>query len=177
MMPRLEPTTEDDWDDETRELIAQLGGLNIFLTLAHHPKLLKRWLVFGGHVLMKSSLPPRERELAILRTGWQCASPYEFGQHTVMGAQAGLTDDEIRRVTEGPDAPGWSAFDVDLLRGVDELVANQRLGDQTWAALTARFSTEQVIDFVFTVGQYVLTCMALNTFEVPLDDGVPGFPE
>jgi 4-carboxymuconolactone decarboxylase len=176
-MPRLEPTTEGDWDDETRELIEALGGLNIFRTLAHHPKLLKRWLVFGGHVLMKSSLPPRERELAILRVGWQCASPYEFGQHTVMGAQAGLTDDEIRRVTEGPDAVGWSGFDAHLLRGVDELVADQRLSDETWTALTDTFSTEQVIDFVFTVGQYVLTCMALNTFEVPLDEGVPGFPE
>ena len=55
--PRVAPTTAADWDEETAALIAASGGLNIFTTLAHHPKLLKRWLVFGGHVLAKSSLP------------------------------------------------------------------------------------------------------------------------
>ena len=37
--------------------------LNVFATFAHHPKLMKRWLVFGNHVLAKSTLPARDREL------------------------------------------------------------------------------------------------------------------
>jgi alkylhydroperoxidase family enzyme len=176
IVPRLAPTTPDDWDDETRALVESLGGLNIFTTLAHHPKLLKRWLVFGGHVLAKSTLPARERELLILRVGWRCGSPYEFGQHTVIGRRDGLTDDEIRRITEGPGAPGWSADDATLLRAVDDLVDDHRLGDATWGALTEKYDTQQVMDLVFAVGQYVLTCMALNSFGVQIDDGVPGFP-
>ncbi len=174
-MPRIEPTTEDDWDDETRALIETLGGLNIFTTLAHHPKLLKRWLVFGGHVLAKSTLAPRERELAILRVGWRCQSDYEFGQHTLIGRQSGLSDDEIRRITSDT-YEGWSEVDAVVLRAVDELVAEQRLSDGTWAALTSHFDTQQVMDLVFATGQYVLTCMALNSFEVERDPGVPGFP-
>ena len=42
--------------------------LNIFGSLAHHPDLLRRWLVFAGHVLSKNTIAPRERELLILRT-------------------------------------------------------------------------------------------------------------
>ncbi|HEV2690106.1 MAG TPA: hypothetical protein VGV35_16215 [Bryobacteraceae bacterium] len=74
--PRIPPVPESDWDSETREILQGLRRdgrvFNIFATLARHPKLLKRWLVFGNHVLSKSSLPARERELAILRMGWLC---------------------------------------------------------------------------------------------------------
>lgn len=87
--PRLEPTTSDEWDDETVALLDAVGHLNIFTTLAHHPKLLKRWMVFGGHVLGKNTLTARDRELLILRAGWRCGCAYEFGQHTVIGHRSG----------------------------------------------------------------------------------------
>jgi alkylhydroperoxidase family enzyme len=175
--PRVEPTVEEDWDDETRRLLDRVGRLNVFTTIAHHPKLLKRWLVFGAHVLAKSSLPARERELVILRVGWRCASPYEFGQHTLIGREVGLTDGEIRRLTEPNADDTWSPRDAALIAAVDELVAGQRVSDDTWAALSLDWSTEQLLDVVFAVGQYVMTCMALNTFGVQLDEGVPGFPD
>src|SRR5436190_23742181 len=95
--PRMAPMTVDEMDAETREIVERgaFSGrvLNIFATLARHPKLLKRWLVFGTHVLGKSTLTPRERELLILRIGWRCGSDYEWGQHVVIGRAAGLTDD------------------------------------------------------------------------------------
>ena len=173
--PRLPPTTAEDRDAETQALVEGLGNLNIFATLAHHPKLLKRWLVFGGHVLNKSTLPARERELAILRVGWRCGSDYEFGQHTIIGRREGITDDEIRRLaTEALD--GWSATDAAIVRAADELVADHTLGDETWAELNETWSTQQIMDLVFAIGQYVLTSMALNSFRVQREDGVPGFP-
>ncbi len=174
--PRIPPSAEGDWDDETRELLDRLGRMNIFTTLAHHPKLLKRWLVFGSHVLAKSTLPARERELLILRVGWRCGSPYEFGQHTVIGEQAGVTSEEVRRLTQ-PGLDGWEPRDAALVAAADELVDQHRITDATWAALAGSWSTEQLIDIVFTVGQYVMVSMALNTFEVPIDDGMPGFPD
>lgn len=177
--PRLAPTTEDDWDDDTRALLDRLNRYNIFTTLAHHPDLLRRWLTFGGHVLVQSTLPPRPRELAILRVGWRCGSAYEFGQHTVLGRSVGLTDDEIQRVATAEPLTGgrWSDEDAEILRAADELVSDFVLSDETWAALAARWSTQQVLDLIFTVGQYVLVSMALNTLGVELDAGLPGFPE
>ncbi len=174
--PRLAPTTAADWDEETAALLAASGDLNIFTTLAHHPKLLKRWLVFGGHVLAKSSLPARERELVILRTGWRCGSEYEFGQHTVIGLDSGLEEDDIARLAGPGDAEGWSPDDALLVRAVDELVDDHCLADDTWASLVARWSTQQVMDLVFTVGQYQLVSMALRSFGVQREPGVPGFP-
>jgi alkylhydroperoxidase family enzyme len=149
---------------------------NILKTLAHHPKLLKRWRVFANHILFKSSLPVREREILILRVAWLCRAGYEWGHHAIIGKESGLSDDEIRRITEGPDAPGWDAFDAALLRAVDELRGDAFVSDSTWSALAERFSTQQMMDVVFTVGQYNLVSMALNSFGVQQDDGFGDLP-
>ena len=180
--PRVAPMAESEWSDEAREQLEKLGGasgsvFNIFKTLAHHPKLMKRWLVFGNHVLGKNTLSPREREIAILRIGWLCRAEYEWGQHAAISRGIGMSEEEIQRVAEGPDAPGWDPFDVTLLRAVDELHDDAMITHATWKALSARYDTQQLMDLVFTVGQYNLVSMALNTFGVQLDEGIEGFPE
>lgn len=177
--PRIEPLPEDLWDAEAKELLprAQMHGrtLNIFKTLAAHPRLLKRWMVFGNHVLFRSTLPPRERELVILRIGWLCEAEYEWGQHVLIGQQAGLNAEEIARIKLGADAEGWSEFDATLVRAVDELHADACISDATWQALSARYNTQQLLDLVFAIGQYNLVSMVLNTLGVQLDEGIPGF--
>ena len=180
--PRIEPLPEAQWNEEVRTAVEPArvnvgrGKVpNILATIARHPKLLKRWNVFGNHVLFKSTLPARDREILILRIGWLCRSGYEWGQHVIIGRRAGLTDADFERIRAGADAPGWSAFESALLRAADELHQDAFISDATWHALAARYDTQQLMDVVFTVGQYNLVSMALNTFGVQLDDGVEGF--
>lgn len=153
--------------------------LNIFGTLGNHPDLLRRWMVFATHVLSKSTLSARDRELLILRTGWNCRSRYEFGQHVLIALRCDISADEIEAVKSGPDHPSWSTFDAALLRAADELHDRSSLTDATWAALSSRYSTEQLMDAVAAVGAYHLVAMFLNSFRVELDDGVPDttFPD
>lgn len=180
--PRIAPLPEGEWDAEARELIERSVGEawrkppKLFTTLVRHPKLLKRWLVFGAHILRKSSLPARERELVILRTGWLCRAEYEWGHHVVIGKEAGITDDEVVRITQGAAAPGWSALDAALLRATDELCADKRIADDTWATLAKLLDTRQLMDLTFTVGEYVMVSMVLRTLGVEHDEGYPRFP-
>lgn len=178
--PRIPPLPPSEWDDETSELMESRrrdGGVyNIFTTLARHPKLLKRWLVFGSHILSKSTLPAREREIAILRMGWLSGAEYEWGHHVAIGKQAGFSADEIKRIAEGPDAAGWDPFEATLLRAVDELHANSFVSDSTWKTLAERYSTQQLLDFLFTAGQYKLVSMVLNSVGIQLEEGFEGFP-
>jgi 4-carboxymuconolactone decarboxylase len=177
--PRVAPLREEELDDEGREFMETVSRegrvLNIYRTLVAHPKLLKRWGVFGTHVLYKSTLPARERELLILRTGWLCRSGYEWGQHVIIAKGCGVKDAEIERVRAGPDAQGWSQFDAALLRAADELHNDSFISDTTWEALSERFDTQQMIDVIFAVGQYHIVSMALNSLGVQLDEGVRGF--
>ena len=93
----------------------------------------------------------------------------------MIGRAAGLTDDEIRRVQDGPDAPGWSADDATLLRAADELHDDSCITDATWEALAARYDQRQLIELPMLVGHYHLVAYALNSLGVQREPGVPGF--
>jgi len=184
--PRIKPLQEDEWDDAARDVLApMLAGkgvnseraevFNIFKTLVHHPDLARRWLVFGNHILGKSTLPPREREILILRIGYLCQAGYEWGQHVEIGKRVGMSVADINACKTGPETPGLSEADRLLLQATDELHADAHISDTTWAGLSAHFDTRQLMDLVFTVGQYNLVSMALNSFGVQLDDGLPGW--
>ena len=176
-IPRVAPLDVEELDPETRARFGEGPVLGIFRTLAHHPDLMKRWLVFGNHVLGKSTLPARERELVILRVGWLCQAGYEWGQHVLIGRTAGLSDEEIERIAEGPEAGDWSAEDRWLLRATDELHGDAFIADATWQALAEAFSVQQLMDLIFTVGQYNLVSMALNSLGVQPEEGLPRLPQ
>ncbi|HWI27535.1 MAG TPA: carboxymuconolactone decarboxylase family protein [Stellaceae bacterium] len=177
--PRLMPLEESEFSPEQRELLAPLarGGrvYNIFRTLARYPKLMKRWLPFANHLLFKSSLAARDRELLILRVAWLTRSEYEWGQHVEIAKREGIAPAEIERVAAGATAEGWTDEDAALLRAADELWENACLGEASWAALRRRFSEREIMDLVFTVGGYALLAMALNSFGVRLDPDLQGF--
>jgi len=180
--PRLAPLTESQWNEEQIKLLTPFKRedgrvLNIFTTIVRHPKLYDRFSTFGLYVLQEQTLPDRDQEILILRIGWLCQAEYEFGQHTLLGKRVGLTDEEILRITKEPDEPGWSNFDAALVRAADELYYDAIISDATWKMLSERYNEKQLMDVIFTVGQYNLLSWALNTLGVQLDEGVPSFPE
>jgi alkylhydroperoxidase family enzyme len=173
--PRVAPVALDACTEEQREIVAPMLArgkvLNIFRTMLNHPVAAKAFLVWGGYILSKkSSLPPREREIVILRIGYLCKSGYEWTQHHRIGLREGLTADEIERIKRGA-AAGWSPADAALIKAADELHADQFVTDPTWAELSAHFTPKQCMDAVFTAGQYTQVSMFLNTFGVQLDEG------
>jgi len=152
------------------------ADLNIFATLARHPRLFKRWSAFGGTLLYRGELSERDRELLILRTAWNCRAGYEWGQHARIARAAGLSDDEIARVAKGPDKPGWDTFEASLLRAADELHADSVISDPTWAALAERYGERQLIEVCMLVGQYHLVAFTLNSLGIEREPGVEGLP-
>jgi len=177
--PRIAPLEADQWNDEAKKVMAQFVDRgradNIFKTLAHHPPLMRRWLRFANHVLGKSTLAPGDRELVILRIGYLCRAGYEWGQHVRIARLAGMSDAKIRSAKTGPDTAGLEELDRLLLKATDELHADAHISDDTWEGLSEHLSTQQLMDLVFTVGQYNLVSMAVNTLGVQLDEGLPGW--
>ncbi len=166
--------------DPDPDVLAENRGqqtANVRATLGLHPEFYRG--AFGAlsrFIGDETSTPHRQRELVILRTGWNCGSQYEFGQHTLFGRKAGLTDAEIVALTRPLTTFPWAEEDKLLLEMADELYTDCSVSDPTWVRLAARWSPKEVLEFVVLIGSYFMVSAILNTFGVQLDDGVPGWP-
>ena len=174
-VPFRDFSTLSDEDKKMGERNKVNGNVvNIFRVLMQHPKLARAWSKFANYILSdQQTLAPREREILILRIGWLNQAPYEYEQHVRIAKSVGLTDDEIDRIGKGPKA-GWNKHDAALVQTADDLFENSVVSDESWKTLSERYNTEQMMDVVFTVGQYNLVSWALNSLGVPLDDYLPG---
>jgi alkylhydroperoxidase family enzyme len=175
--PRIPPVERADADERQAELLDGLGPageMNIFRTLANHPKLMRSWLPFGGRLLQGSSLPPRDREMVILRAAARCGSDYEWGHHVGIGREAGLTDDEIASLAEaGSGADGRPAWDAALVGAVDELLDDRCVADGTWAALSERYDRAQLIELTMLAGHYAMLAGVLRSAGVRSESVLP----
>jgi alkylhydroperoxidase family enzyme len=174
--PRIPPVQDDTATDAQAAVLAPMAArgpvLNVFRTIAQEPDAAKAFLAWGGYVLSKrNGLAAREREIVILRTGYLCRSGYEWTQHVRIGLDSGLTEAEVAAIKVGPSAPSWNELDRLLLRASDELFHDKFVATSTWDALAQHLSRKQLMDLVFTVGQYTQVSMFLNSFGVQLDPG------
>ena len=125
----------------------------------------------------KPSLPPRERELCIIRTGWLCQADYECIHHINSGLEVGLTVEEIIRIFGGPDALGWGPFDSAILRATDELHNDYFICDETWNILSEQYDEHQKLEFILLVGYYTKLAMFINSTGVYIEPMHSGYGE
>jgi alkylhydroperoxidase family enzyme len=156
-------------------MAAHIANLpEMILTMLRHPDLFACQTAIGLQLLGKGALPARDRELAVLRIGWLCQAPYEWGEHVHIAKTVGVTSEEVERITHGSDAPGWSEHDRALVRAVEELHEDAMISDTTWTTLAKRFDPRQLIELPVVVGQYQTTAYYQNSLRLRLHPGNPG---
>ena len=136
----------------------------------------QRYWAYTGYFVRNASIPTRDREVIILRTAWLNRGDYIWGRHNIIGQEAGLTEEEINRVTQGSDAAGWNPFDAALVRAVDELHTSRFLSEATWSTLGERYTESQLREVVLIVGNYTQLSMFQNTLGAQLEPGIEGLP-
>jgi alkylhydroperoxidase family enzyme len=173
---RLPPVDPEHHTEEQRRLLAVVQGgqvPHLFSTLVQHPALFRAWLPLCVQLLRHSVFPPREREFLIIRASWRCGSTYELENHRVIGARAGLTDDDFAALT-GETSATWTPREQLLVAAADELHAEHTITDTTWRELSGLLSTEQLIELPMLVGHYIMLADTLRALRVPLDEALPG---
>jgi len=143
-------------------------------TMLRHPGLFGRHVDISAELLRRGTLSARDRELVVLRVAWLCQAPFEWGEHVHIAKTAGISSEEIERITQGSDASGWSEHDRALLRAVEELRAAAMISDATWATLAQRYEERQLIELPLVVGQYQTIAYYQNSLRVSLHDGNVG---
>jgi 4-carboxymuconolactone decarboxylase len=171
-LPPIEPST-----DEQQQVLGPFANgaqtLNAFKVCLNNPQLCRAWTPFTSAV--GRTLPLRDRELLILRTAWLCGNDYTWAIHSQAARRGGFSEEEIRRITEGPGASQWNADDRLLLGVADALYTDRMIPDASWSALTKRYSAAQMMDAIFTVGQYSMISMLVRSGGVQQESGKSGF--
>lgn len=183
---RIAPLQPEEFTEEARKIAEDLraffgskekGVPKSFATLFKHPGLYRGQMQLGLELNQNGTLPPREREMVILRTAWLVRSPFEWGEHVTYGKKLGLTSQDIERITQGSCAPGWNEHDRAVLRGVEELIGDYAVSDETWAILAKSWTEPQLMELPGLVGSYTLTAMIYNTMRFGLLEGNEGFSQ
>ncbi len=146
------------------------GPPNVFTTLARHRRLFRPWLRFAGALMPGGSLPRADSELVILRVAHNTDCRYEWHQHERLARAAGLSADEVTRVEQGHDVPGWSSRQRLLLRAADELHSTRDISTELWDELRPRLSDTELIELCMLVGHYEMLAMTLNALRVQRDE-------
>ena len=174
--PRLEPIAKVVERAKEAMKDSPVNAVNVVATMAHNRTISKALGSFAQTCLFAGELPRRQVEICVLRMGWNCQAIYEFGQHTLFGRDAGLTDAEIYLTTRPISQGGWSAADAAILQLVDDLYADDCVTDATWAEANKHFSGPDIVHLIAAAGCYRVVSGFLNSAGVQLDEGVPGWP-
>jgi 4-carboxymuconolactone decarboxylase len=175
---RVAPLPPEERDERQAELVRKAGAeAGVYTTLVRATEVFGDFLPFGRRLLRLSSLPPRHRELLIMRTAFRCTAAYEWSHHDRIGRGAGLSDEDIDLLARDEVKAGDADDATVLLIGAaDELVADHVLSDATWARLTEAYTVPQVIEICMLVGEYAMLAGALNSLGVQIEDGYPQPP-
>lgn len=154
----------------TRRQAGADSNLNVFLILARLGRIFPRYLLFLSHMLMKGRIARIDKERIILRAAWRMGCVYEWGHHAHMARDLGVSESVIRSLAE-EDCAGWDSRLRAFVRATDELIAGQRLSDETWASLKQQLSNDQCVEFCMLVGHYMMVAMTINAAGVRLEPG------
>jgi 4-carboxymuconolactone decarboxylase len=183
--PRIAPMAPEDFTEEMREstrALRRAAGLppegvvpEYVATALRHPTLYRAHTALAILLMSQGALSPRDRELAVLRTGWLCGAPFEWGEHVAMGKRvAGISDAEIERVTAGSAAPGWDEHDRAILSAAEELHDDAMISQPTWDVLARRLNDQQLIELPILIAQYMGVAFVQNSLRVRMMEGNAG---
>jgi 4-carboxymuconolactone decarboxylase len=146
------------------------GPFAVFLHSPHYGQLAQQ---LGGYCRLKTKVPPRLSEFAILLTAKMWRSQYEWFAHVPHAERAGVTSQTIAALRAGRAPKSAPKDERAVYDFIKELYRRKRVGDKTYARLQALLGDEAMVDFVGILGYYVLIAMSLNVFRMGPPEGEP----
>jgi 4-carboxymuconolactone decarboxylase len=165
---RIAPVEPENFTAEQADLVGDWKHLVFSRVIVNNPKMYRTFVPHIEATIAKTSLPPRERQVIVLRTLAICHDTYEMAHHIRISRNAGISEEEIAAFQAGT-GDCLTEFDRVLLSATDELERDQMISDATWAALTQRYSVEQLMEVVFVAGCYQTMAMLTKTFGIQLE--------
>jgi 4-carboxymuconolactone decarboxylase len=184
-MSRLKPLDPEEMDTEQLKYYERIMARPIFRNLAKNaplegpydawirsPGLIHSLWPLAQYLREDGVLAPRLVELAIITVGRVWSAEFEFAAHASYAIKAGI-DPEIVEAIRRNERPEFERDDeFAVYRFSKELTSGYRVKDETYQTAREQIGEQGLVELIGLMGLYVMVCMTLNAFEVPLMEGM-----
>jgi 4-carboxymuconolactone decarboxylase len=179
--PRLPTLSENTLTPDQRALAesiksgprGQFKMAGPFAVYLHSPGFGELAQRLGGHVRFKTSVPPRLSEFAILVTAQHWKAQYEWAMHAPMAEKQGVKPQTVRDIQAGRAPKSAPADEKAIYAFAEELYSKRRVSTATFNRVKKILGDAGTVELVGILGYYAMVSMTLNTFKVPLPQGMP----
>src|SRR5918998_1925568 len=156
--------------DSVAARVQQTGapGANLYRALAHAPRLLESWIDFAWALREHCDTPRRLRELVILRTAQRTLSRYEWHQHRLMAAEAGVDEHQVAELPMWRTSPAFTDAERAALALTDALVEGH-VPDEVNATVDKHFGPQARVELTLTAAFYCAVPRLLDGLRVPVE--------
>ena len=174
-MARIRLLQKEDAPPKSRELFDKIEAngasvLNLYRAVAHSPSTIASFVKLGNVLLNRADLPPKLRELAILRIATLLGSEYEWAQHLPIALEAGVTREQAESIRQWQDSADFDDQEQAVLRYTDEVTLNVEAADKTFEALTKYLSERQIVELTVSVGYWGMIARVLVPLKIEVED-------
>jgi alkylhydroperoxidase family enzyme len=182
---RITPLSTDDLRPEWMEILGRLPGSglkgegfprNLLGILMHNQETLGPFLDYWVTSKSKMGLTVREQELVILRMGVLYLSEYVWKHHVKVGREFGIDDAELDAIRQGSYASLPVARERALLELTDAFVNDRSLSPELWKRTRDVLDSQDFVDLISLVSQYVLFALTNVCIQVQLEPAVASLP-
>lgn len=173
-MKRIPPVDPADFTQEQSRLVGEWTHLEFSRVLINSPRMYGTFVPWLKALVAESVLPVRDRQIVCLRVLELCGDVYEQTHHVVISRKCGLSDPEIRDFIAG-DGDHLTEDDRAVIAACNELHADARISDATWATLATRYDRDQLMEIVFLAGCYTTMGMLTKSFDMALEPDLESF--
>jgi alkylhydroperoxidase family enzyme len=168
LLPYLDP---NEASPEVQKLLTNRPViLNVQRMTANAQAIFVQRSRLSNALFTQTTIDPKLRELAILRTAKDCHSLYEWTQHVPAALHVGLTDQQINSIENWQNAECFSDVERLVLNFTDEVHANVKAGRETLEALKRHLRPGEIIELLIIIGHWRQTASILETTEVELEE-------
>ncbi|WP_454693945.1 carboxymuconolactone decarboxylase family protein [Achromobacter aegrifaciens] len=164
------PGTRPELAEVEARISAARGRISpLYQVLLNSPAVVQGWEAMLTAIRLNTSVPPRLRELVILRVATLNNAPYEFEAHVPHALAAGMPQalvDELRGGPAPSDLRGLEPGESEVLALTDAMTRDIEVPDAVFAPLRARYDDTQLVELAATVGAYNMVSRFLVALRV-----------
>ena len=176
-MARVPLVEKEQAPPEVKEIFQKIEDngakiINLYKAVANSPRLLLNFIRLGNSVMGKTELPPKLRELAILRVAKLTGSEYEWAQHVPMALEVGLSQKQLDSISGWKPSSDFNEMERTVLQYTDEVTQQVKVADQTFTRLKNFFNEPTIVELTITIGYYGMVARLLVPLQVEIDESV-----